>query len=254
MGNICGCIRADKEEQCLDPSKAPLSPVIQSSGRKFFRRKSRRKQTEDERRPQKIKENEGQIRIKQHISKEETTHPRHMTLGKSGVQKPLGESIDLLASTEVTFDPIQVKPLKDTNCDSFGSTSNRRTSKSIEKEAQLTEERSLGNDSFDSGIQGKEYFHDWITEELTFPENSYVFQFGRECSSNSHFGRPCEENASTRTPSGPANVVLEWKNNEILHQLDLQNQNQLHQGFLSFPEANAGVSILPNRSKVNVMQ
>ena len=24
MGNVCGCVRAEKEEQCLDPAKTPL--------------------------------------------------------------------------------------------------------------------------------------------------------------------------------------------------------------------------------------
>lgn len=37
MGNVCGCVRAEKEEQYLDPAKTPLSPDRRSPGRKYFR-------------------------------------------------------------------------------------------------------------------------------------------------------------------------------------------------------------------------
>lgn len=39
MGNVCGCVRAEKEEQYFDPAKSPLSPEKYSPGRKYFRRK-----------------------------------------------------------------------------------------------------------------------------------------------------------------------------------------------------------------------
>lgn len=39
MGNVCGCVRAEKEEQFLDPAKTPLRPEKCSAGRrKYFRR------------------------------------------------------------------------------------------------------------------------------------------------------------------------------------------------------------------------
>lgn len=39
MGNVCGCVRAEKEEQYLDPAKTPLRPEKYSAGRgKYFRR------------------------------------------------------------------------------------------------------------------------------------------------------------------------------------------------------------------------
>uniref|UniRef100_A0A8I6ABJ6 Dystonin n=1 Tax=Rattus norvegicus TaxID=10116 RepID=A0A8I6ABJ6_RAT len=43
MGNVCGCVRAEKEEQYFDPAKSPLSPEKYSPGRKYFRRKPRQK-------------------------------------------------------------------------------------------------------------------------------------------------------------------------------------------------------------------
>ncbi|XP_064364677.1 dystonin isoform X14 [Dromaius novaehollandiae] len=58
MGNVCGCVRAEKEEQCLDPAKAPLSPAKHSPGRKYFRRKTRKKSTEERPDSEQLKENE----------------------------------------------------------------------------------------------------------------------------------------------------------------------------------------------------
>lgn len=43
MGNVCGCVRAEREEQYFDPAKSPLSPEKYSPGRKYFRRKPRQK-------------------------------------------------------------------------------------------------------------------------------------------------------------------------------------------------------------------
>lgn len=47
MGNVCGCVRAEKEEQYFDPAKTPLSPEKSSPGRKYFRRKQFQKAVGD---------------------------------------------------------------------------------------------------------------------------------------------------------------------------------------------------------------
>lgn len=47
MGNVCGCVRAEKEEQYFDPAKSPLSPEKYSPGRKYFRRKPGQKVVDD---------------------------------------------------------------------------------------------------------------------------------------------------------------------------------------------------------------
>ncbi|KAM5163309.1 dystonin isoform 1-T1 [Mantella aurantiaca] len=48
MGNVCGCVRAEKEEYYIDPTKAPFSPGKNSSGRRFFKRKKSDKRKEAE--------------------------------------------------------------------------------------------------------------------------------------------------------------------------------------------------------------
>nr|XP_014346487.1 PREDICTED: uncharacterized protein LOC106704297 [Latimeria chalumnae] len=45
MGNVCGCVRGQKEECSIDPAKAPLSHEKHSRGRKYFQRKKRKKST-----------------------------------------------------------------------------------------------------------------------------------------------------------------------------------------------------------------
>lgn len=47
MGNVCGCVRAEKEEQYFDPAKTPLSPEKSSPRRKYFRRKQFQKAVGD---------------------------------------------------------------------------------------------------------------------------------------------------------------------------------------------------------------
>ncbi|XP_029394922.1 dystonin isoform X2 [Mus pahari] len=47
MGNVCGCVRAEKEEPYFDPAKSPLSPEKYSPGRKYFRRKPGQKVVDD---------------------------------------------------------------------------------------------------------------------------------------------------------------------------------------------------------------
>lgn len=47
MGNVCGCVRAEKEEQYFDPAKTPLSPEKHSPGRRYFRRKPFQKAVAD---------------------------------------------------------------------------------------------------------------------------------------------------------------------------------------------------------------
>ncbi|XP_066035849.1 dystonin isoform X2 [Chamaea fasciata] len=76
MGNVCGCVRAEKEEQCLDPAKAPLSPDKHSPGRKYFRRKRRKKSTEGGSDSVHVKENEEKRKYEVETSENIEIHPK----------------------------------------------------------------------------------------------------------------------------------------------------------------------------------
>uniref|UniRef100_A0A8U8CKF5 Dystonin n=1 Tax=Geospiza parvula TaxID=87175 RepID=A0A8U8CKF5_GEOPR len=80
MGNVCGCVRAEKEEQCLDPAKAPLSPDKHSPGRKYFRRKRRKKSTEVGSDSVHVKENEEKRQCEVEIAENIEIHPKGVGL------------------------------------------------------------------------------------------------------------------------------------------------------------------------------
>uniref|UniRef100_A0ACB8GEN0 Uncharacterized protein n=1 Tax=Sphaerodactylus townsendi TaxID=933632 RepID=A0ACB8GEN0_9SAUR len=251
MGNVCGCIRADKGEQCLDAAKAPLSPAKRSPGRKYFKRKSRRKQTDDEKEAGKIEENEEKISAGKQNLEETTAHPR-----ESVIQKSLVNSPNLLQSRKVITDLVKTELLGEASCDSCTGAgtyvSNQRGSKSEEEEAWLNEEleKSSKEDISNSSTQEKEFLHDGITGELTFRKSSDGLNFQQKACSDSVFDKLCEENASRR------NLVdsSEGKNSERLDHFELQNQSNpvfSSCGCPSFPDENATFSISANRSKVS---
>lgn len=265
MGNICGCVRADKDEQCLDPARAPLSPAKHSPGRKYFRRKSRRKQAEDEREPEKIKENEGKIQFKANRSKETATatHPRELAIHESVIQKALLDRTDLTVSTDVNADLVKAKLVSGASCDSSSGNGacakGRRASKSEEKERLLTEdlEKCPKKRKPSCSTQDKKSSHNGIQGEFTFQKNRGV-NFEKESGSNCVLNKQFEENALSKALSGIADDSPKWENGYNRHPAKLQNQTHLQQGFpksvsLPLSQENEAHSILPNRSKVNIL-
>ncbi|KAL8172743.1 UNVERIFIED_CONTAM: hypothetical protein K2H54_016038 [Gekko kuhli] len=245
--------RADKEEQCLDPAKAPLSPTKRSPGRKYFKRKSRKKQTEDETEAGKIKENERKIQTGKQNRKETATHPREPV-----TKKTLMHSTGLLRSREVIPDLVKTQLRSEANCDSCTGAgayaSNRRGSRSEEKETWLNEElgKRSEKDISSSSTQKEELFHAEFTGKLTFQKNSDGLHFKQKPSSNSLLVKLYEESASFRN----ADDSSEEKNSENLDHFEFQNQNGLvfsNCGCPSFAEENVIFSISPNRSKVNML-
>nr|XP_028578482.1 dystonin isoform X22 [Podarcis muralis] len=263
MGNICGCVRADKDEQCLDPARAPLSPAKHSPGRKYFRRKSRRKQAEDEREPEKIKENEGKIQFKANRSKETATatHPRELAIHESVIQKALLDRTDLTVSTDVNADLVKAKLVSGASCDSSSGNGacakGRRASKSEEKERLLTEdlEKCPKKRKPSCSTQDKKSSHNGIQGEFTFQKNRGV-NFEKESGSNCVLNKQFEENALSKALSGIADDSPKWENGYNRHPAKLQNQTHLQQGFpksvsLPLSQENEAHSILPNRSKIS---
>ncbi|XP_034965645.2 dystonin isoform X28 [Zootoca vivipara] len=248
MGNVCGCVRADKEEQCLDPARAPLSPAKHSPGRNYFRRKSRRKQAEDEREPEKIKENEGGIQFK-------ATHPGELAIHESVIRKALLDRTDLIVSTDVNPDLVKAKLVSGASCDSSSGdgacAKGRRASKSEEKERLLTEDL----EECPKKHKDKKSSHNGIQGELTFQKNRGV-NLEKESGSNCVLNKQCEENAPSKALSGIADDSPKWENGYNRHPAKLQNQTHLQQGFpnsgsLPLSEENEAYSILPNRSKIS---
>ncbi|KAF7247098.1 Dystonin, partial [Varanus komodoensis] len=254
MGNVCGCVRADKEEQFLDPAKAPLSPAKQSPGRKYFRRKSRKKQSEEEKKPEDIDENEGNIQIKTEHSKKSATHLKEKELCESVIQKAAVDRSDLLVRTKVTGDLVKTKLLNDIHCDSYtgngACTYSRRASKAEEGERWLPKETERGPKT-ERPAQEKEYSNDGILGELIFQKNRKFLHFKTESNSNSVLKEQCEENALNINNAGDN----PGQENNYLQPFEFKTENDPQQvfpkfGIVPFSVENAICSVLPN-SKIS---
>lgn len=197
MGNVCGCVRAEKEEQCLDPAKAPLSPAKHSPGRKYFRRKTRKKSTEEGIESEQIKNNEEKVQNETPISKDTEILSWGMALGDSFTRRMPVDSNVLPVSTDISIDLVKAKALpSEARSDSFNGDSsyveNQRFTKSDETDTCLNEqdERSLQKGC----VQKRKYLHDDNTREPIFQKKVGGFHFAKAASLNSvNHSRQCEE-------------------------------------------------------------
>lgn len=114
MGNVCGCVRAEKEEPYFDPAKSPLSPEKYSPGRKYFRRKPCQKVVDDTEPVWQSSEREGKKGVSQPAcgqpavssgelpqedpaaspTKEDAVQLGKRAVAEHGDQKPLPSSVD----------------------------------------------------------------------------------------------------------------------------------------------------------------
>nr|XP_016852502.1 PREDICTED: dystonin isoform X1 [Anolis carolinensis] len=259
MGNVCGCVRAEKEEQCLDPARAPLSPAKQSPGRKYFRRKPRKKQT-DGQETEKLKENEGQIQIKTRNPEEETAaHPKEVVQGASVLQKALVDGTGPLVSTGVTIDLVKAKLPSGVSYDSCTGDgiciSSRKAIKTEEKDSYLTNELEKSPEKGQSAQQNG-CSHDRIQRKLTFQEKQEVPHFEKESSSYFVLSKQDEENAFNNAPSGNAGNATKWENSYSLQLPELHIETHPQQGLSNtgssfFSVENAAYSVLPSRNKIS---
>ncbi|XP_067421604.1 uncharacterized protein [Emydura macquarii macquarii] len=267
MGNVCGCVRAEKEEQCLDPAKAPLSPSKHSPGRKYFRRKTRKKSSEEGVESKQIKNNEEKVQNETGISKDTEILSRGMALGDSFIRRMPVDSNSLPVSTEVSTDLVKAEALlsEARSASVSGDSSsgeNQRFTKSDETVIWLNEQ---DEKSLQKGCaQKRKYLHDGNTRELIFQKKVGSFHFAKAASLNSvnHLlGRQCEEIGLNEVSFRVTGDVPERKNDENLRQFlsEIKTDSQFEQkrshsseaGFPQMPKEVAFYSIPANRSKVN---
>ncbi|XP_074919572.1 uncharacterized protein LOC142046516 [Chelonoidis abingdonii] len=265
MGNVCGCVRAEKEEQSLDPAKAPLSPAKHSPGRKYFRRKTRKKSIEEGIESEQIKNNEEKIQNETRISKETEILSWGMALGDSFTWRMPVDSNVLPVNTDVSVDLVKEKALpSEARSDSFNEDSssvvNQRFTKSDETDTWLNEQnkRTLQKDC----TQKRKYLHDDNTRELIFQKKAGDFHFAKTASLNSvNHSKQCEEIGLNEVSFRVNGDVPERKSFEKSHQflsetnIDPQfEQKGSHSSDAGFPQMLKEVafySIPPHRSKVN---
>lgn len=233
MGNLCGCVRTDKEEKSLDPARAPLRPPKRSPGRRFLARSSWRKW--EEKPPENSKEKSG---------KEESKRNNSTEGDKSVAQRFLTERTDRFVSSKVAVDLLKTETTSDpsTRDDAYQRTAVEAEvkGKTLLKEIGVNPEKKEG-----------EYFCDGILRQL----NRELLHLKKEPKSSRHPGDDALNKDDFRT-GGDAS---EWKNKYNLHLLECHAQKCSQQVYpyseaLPFSVENATSTILHNRSKVNMLQ
>uniref|UniRef100_A0A8V0XG02 Dystonin n=1 Tax=Gallus gallus TaxID=9031 RepID=A0A8V0XG02_CHICK len=267
MGNVCGCVRAEKEEQCLDPAKAPLSPAKHSPGRKYFRRKSRKKSADG--RPDSLpaKENEEKSQYEVGISGNIEVPPKGTELACSFPQSVTVDGNTLPTSTDLSADLVKAEVLLsetniDSRCrDSFPADKQRLT-ESAETEAWLNEQDKRSSEK--SYTWKRKYSDECSTRELAFQKRASGLCYEKAASLDSAIhllGKQHKENGLNKTYGRVVEDTLESNKSEKLHQLlskrksyPLLEQKRFYSSddvFSRLPKEKAIYSIPPNRSKIS---
>lgn len=268
MGNVCGCVRAEKEEQCLDPAKAPLSPDKHSPGRKYFRRKRRKKSTEEGSDSVHVKENEEKRQYEVEISEDIGIHPRGVGLADFFPGRVTVAGNALPVSTDLSADIAKAEVFSaeaksDSFCEESFHGDNQRLAKSGETDTWLREEDNRNSEKHCAWK--RKYSEDDNRRELAFLKKSsdLCYRKGTTLDSATHIlGRQHEEtelnitscrimeNVSESSKSGKLHPFLsESKSDPLLEQKWFYPDAVLSH----LPKEKALFSIAPNRSKVNIL-
>lgn len=243
MGNLCGCVRTDKEEESLDPARAPLCPPKRSPDKKFLARRSRRRREEQP--PEKSKKKSGKEESKTKISVEEAKYSQEASLdNKSVARKFLTERTDRFVSSKVAVDLLKTEAISDsrTRYDAYKRTVGEAEvkGKTLLKEIRINPEK-----------KEREYFCERIVRQLAFQKNRELLHLKKEPNSSKQPGDDALNKDHFRTRGDASEYNL--------HLLEFHAQNCSQQVYpyseaLPFSVENATSTILHNRSKVNMLQ
>lgn len=265
MGNVCGCVRAEKEEQCLDPAKAPLSPDKHSPGRKYFRRKRRKKSTEEGSDSAHVKENEGKRQYEVEISENIKIHPKGVGLADFFPRRVTVAGNALPVSTDLSVDTTKAKVFSeearsDSLCGESLHGDNQRLAKSAEPDIWLKEQNKSNSEKHCVWKCSQ----DDNRRELAFLKKSSGLGYRKGTTSDSAIhilGRQHEETELNITSCRVENVSKSSKSEKLHHFLSerksdpvLEQKRFCPDAVLShLPKEKAFFSIAPNRSKVNIL-
>ncbi|XP_064364671.1 dystonin isoform X8 [Dromaius novaehollandiae] len=267
MGNVCGCVRAEKEEQCLDPAKAPLSPAKHSPGRKYFRRKTRKKSTEERPDSEQLKENEERNQYEAEVLENIEILSKGMGLADPLPPRAAVDGNALPVSTDLSADLVKAEVLlseanRDSLCgDSFRG-DNQKLTKSDEIETWLKEHDKKSSEKHCTWK--RKISDDGNMRELTFQQKVSGLCFEKAASWNSavHLvGREHKETGLNKISGGIVGDVQESNKHEKLHRFLSESKSDPQLGQTRFyssdallpqmPKEKAFYSIPPNRSKIS---
>ncbi|XP_068793519.1 dystonin isoform X12 [Struthio camelus] len=267
MGNVCGCVRAEKEEQCLDPARAPLSPAKHSPGRKYFRRKTRKKSTEERPDSEQLKENEEENQQEAGISENIEALSKGMGFADSSPRRITVDGNALPVSTDLSADLVKAKVLqseakRESLCGDRFHGDNQELTKSDEAEKWLKERKKTSSEKHCAWK--RKYLDDGNTGEFTFQQkvSGLCFEKAASLSAVVHLvGRQHEETGLSKISGGIVEDVPESNKHEKLQRFlsESKSDPQLEQTRFYFsdpvlpqvPKEKAFYSIPPNRSKIS---
>lgn len=219
MGNVCGCVRAEKEEQYVDPAKTPWSPEKYSPGRKYFRRKLIKTIVDDTEPVEPNNENEGKQRSSTRLSREQPAlSSRRLVREESATPALTLEGGVPPGETEGVADSVQQKLLP--GAASSGSyQGNVSPAKDRETGVRVSEqdERISEKDSTPYGAKRKKYLEDVNTRDTTFQSKTDLFPFPKAASlSPTHCAteRALEKSGFSEDPSQNDSSGQEKRNPE----------------------------------------
>lgn len=185
MGNVCGCVRAEKEEQYVDPAKTPLSPEKYSPGRKYFRRKPIKKIVDDTEPVEANNENEGRKRSNIQLSREQPALlSRGLVREESVTPDPTLEDGLPQKKAEVVADSAEQKLLPSA-ASSRSYPVNISPAKDSEIKVSELDERISEKDSTPYCAKRKKHVNDVNTREITFQSKADVYSFRKAASLSS---------------------------------------------------------------------
>lgn len=184
MGNVCGCVRAEKEEQYVDPAKTPLSPEKHSPGRRYFRRKLIKKIVDDTEPVEPDNGSEGKQRSSTRLSREQPAlSSRRLVQEESATSALTLEGGIQPGKTEGVADSVQQKLLP--GASSSGSYQvNVSPAKDSEIGVKVSEqdERISEKDSTPYGAKRKKHLEDVSIRDTTFQSKTDLFPFRKAAS------------------------------------------------------------------------
>lgn len=234
MGNVCGCVRAEKEEQYLDPAKTPWSPEKYSPGRKYFRRKPIKKIADGAEPVEPKNEHEGKKRSSSQPSREQPALLRRgLVRGESVTPDLTLEDGIQQGRTEVVADAVKQKLLP--AAASPGShPGNVSPAQGSETEVRVSglDERISEKDSAPCCAKRKKDLEDVNTREITFQSKTDLFSFPKAASLSSiHRGteRSLEKSEFSADPSQNYSSGQEKQNTErfcpqAIHRFQFEKQ------------------------------
>ncbi|KAL4681004.1 hypothetical protein H8957_007066 [Semnopithecus entellus] len=219
MGNVCGCVRAEKEEQYVDPAKTPLNPEKYSPGRKYFRRKPIKKTGGDKESVEANNENEDKKKSSSQPSKEQPAPLSRGLVQQESVtlHSALGDGIQQ-KKTEVVADSVKQKLLQSA-VSSWSDHVNTSPAADSETEVKVSEldERISEKDSTPYCAKRKKHLDDVNTSEVTFQEKTDVFSFRKAASLSSvpsSIERSLKKSGFAEDPSKSYSSIQEKQNTE----------------------------------------